>query len=426
MLDKIFAAGLDLLAFVLPISIAVTNIVFFPLLALWFFGARWTFARWKPTWGWPERFFLVFLSVSLVSAALSLDPRHSFREIYKKDFYILIAVLLAAFVRRRELNACLIKIFMAGALLTSIFGLVQYAVGVNVADKADNFFFYLPARLAHWPRPLLNSLAMVNGRVLGTRGHPLAYAECLLFNWAMAIGLLLISRKREAIGWILYLILTGAALLVSQSRGPWIAAAVIAFLAMLTSSSKRGWMIFILCGAFVAVFAAVPVFRDRAVSILDRSHHSNVERVHMWHAGLQMWKSHPWFGIGAGGVKVASSAYQTADEKIWGAWGHLHSVYVNLLAERGALGLLAFLLFISSLVWELRQALRATQKDPWRSAVLQAALLGILGFMIGGLTETVYNTAVVMMTFYFVAGLALALARHESGLIPSDAHDPKE
>ena len=33
--------------------------------------------------------------------------------------------------------------------------------------------------------------------------------------------------------------------------------------------------------------------------------------------------------------------------------------------------------------------------------------------LIGGLTEATYNTAVVIMTFYFVTGMALALARHE-------------
>ena len=48
MLDKVFSIGLDLFAFVLPISIAATNIVFFPLAALWLFGARWPFSRWPP------------------------------------------------------------------------------------------------------------------------------------------------------------------------------------------------------------------------------------------------------------------------------------------------------------------------------------------------------------------------------------------
>jgi O-antigen ligase len=323
-------------------------------------------------------------------------------------------VLLVALVRDRTRVSRLLKLFMAGALITCLLGLVQYAVGVNLTDKTDGYFLYLPPRLAHWPRPILNLLAMINGRVLGTRGHPLSYAECLLFNWAIAMCLLLVSKMREAAGWVLYLVLAGSALLVSQSRGPWVAAAFIALLAMLMSPSRRGWLIFALCGVFLGVFSTVPVFRDRAVSILDRSHSSNKERLHMWRAGEDMWKSHPILGIGPGNVKSASVGYQTPEEKVWGPWGHLHSLYMNFLAERGLLGLAAFFLFIGALLLELWQAWRRSTGDLWRSSFLQAVLLGVLGFLISGLTETVYNTAVVMMTFYFVTGLALALVRHET------------
>src|SRR5690349_9332165 len=105
MLDKIFLAGLDLLAFVMPISIAATNIVFFPLAALWLFGAKWTFRKWPPVFGWPERIFLAFLGISLLSAFLGIDTRHSLKEIKNKDFYILIAIVLVALVKDPDHHA---------------------------------------------------------------------------------------------------------------------------------------------------------------------------------------------------------------------------------------------------------------------------------------------------------------------------------
>jgi len=102
-----------------------------------------------------------------------------------------------------------------------------------------------------------------------------------------------------------------------------------------------------------------------------------------------------------------------SEERVWGPWGHLHSIYVNFLAERGTLGLLSFFLFMAALCRELHRAMRKSVGDPWKSAVYQASLLGVVGFLIGGLTEATYNTAVVIITFYFVVGLALAMARHE-------------
>jgi putative inorganic carbon (hco3(-)) transporter len=412
MLDKVFSIGLDLFAFVLPISIAATNIVFFPLAALWLFGARWTFSRWPPFWGWPEKIFGVFFVVSLLSAVLGINPAHSLLVIKNKDFYLLIAIVLVALVRARAQNERLLKLFMAAGVVTAVWGLVQYTIGVNMVDKGDPYFFYLPKSMAHWPRPVINLFGMINGRVLGTRGHPLAYAECLLFNWALAICFLLGGRGREWIKWMIYLVLVGAALLVSQSRGPWIAAVLIALLAVITSASRRGWLVAGLGAGFAVLFVVVPSMRERAVSILDRSNNSNKERVHMWHAGAQIWKTHPLLGIGPGSVKEISVNYQTPEEKVFGSWGHLHSTYVNFLVERGLAGLLIFGVFMGALWRELWQALRRSSGDPWREAVLKGSLLGIVGFLTSGLTETTYNTAVVMMTFYFVVGLALALTRH--------------
>src|ERR1700687_5223031 len=212
MLNKIFSIGLDLFAFVMPISLPATNIVFFPLAALWLFGGKRTWSRWPPVWALPEKLILVFLGISLLSALFGLDPRHSMREIKNKDLYIVIAIFLVALVRDDEKNAKLLKLFMVAGALTAVWGLLQCAVGVNQTDKSNGIFISLPAALAHWPRPLLNLLSVLNGRVVATRGHPLAYAECLFFNWAFAISFFLSCRGREWIKWLCYMALIGAAL----------------------------------------------------------------------------------------------------------------------------------------------------------------------------------------------------------------------
>jgi len=414
MLTKIFSIGLDLFAIATPISLAATNIIFFPLAAVWLFGAVWTWPKWPPLWGWPEKIYLLFLGVSLLSAMAGVDPVHSFREIKNKDLYILILIVVVALARDRAKQKRLVSLFLAGSVLVAVWGLVQWSVGVNQTDKSDGIFLYLPAALAHWPRPVLNLLSILNGRVMGTRGHPLAYAECLLFAWAFTICFLMRARGREWVHWLTPTILISVALVLSQSRGPWIAAAFIFLLASLFSLSRRTWVMWGVGAVFVGIVLSAPAIRDRALSIMDRTHHSNKERMHMWHAGIVIWKSHPLLGVGPGNVKQLSVPFQTTEERVWGPWGHLHSIYMNFLAERGVLGLIAFFLFIGTLVWELGRGLRMPSRDPWTHAVYQSALLGILGFLIGGLTESLYNTAVVNMTFYFVMGLALASSRHDA------------
>ena len=118
------------------------------------------------------------------------------------------------------------KVFMISAIVTAAFGILQRIIGVNQSDNSAGIFFHLPQWLAHAPRSLQNHLSMVNGRVVGTRAHPLTYAEGLLFPLGYTLSTLA-SRRTGWWKWALgqYLVLLG--LVVSQSRGPWIAAVVM-------------------------------------------------------------------------------------------------------------------------------------------------------------------------------------------------------
>jgi hypothetical protein len=155
MLDNLFSTGLSLFAFVLPISIGRGQYCFFfrlrPCGSVEPIG-RWP--RWAPVWGWPEKLFGLYLAVSLLSAFAGIDVAHSVREIKNKDFYILIAIVLIAFVRTRENQKRLIHLFMWGGLLTAIIGLLQWTIGVNqtINLTAYSFICRVP-----WPTGLVRS-----------------------------------------------------------------------------------------------------------------------------------------------------------------------------------------------------------------------------------------------------------------------------
>src|SRR5690242_13494784 len=102
MLDKIFTVGLTGLGLFLPFSIALSSLAYFPLLALWLLGGSRTLGRWPAVWGRTEKTYAIFLGISLLSSIVGMDWRHSAHEIYKKDLYILILVLIAAVVRRPD------------------------------------------------------------------------------------------------------------------------------------------------------------------------------------------------------------------------------------------------------------------------------------------------------------------------------------
>lgn len=400
----------------LPFSIALSTICFGTAIGLWLLGARWTFSEWPPTVGPLERWFLVFLGISVISALIGPYPMRGLREIWRKDFYFFIAVLLIATWKKPDLQMQLLRVFVVSSIVFALWGVIQRIVGVNQWDARGQDFSYLPQAMEHWPRRILNQFAMINGRVAGTRSHPLTYAEGLLFGWGYVLVALFSVETKRAWRWFLAALVVEFALIASLSRGPWLAAAAMGIAALMLKHDRAACLRFLILGLPALTLLFSPVLKQRATSILDRTHHSNSERIEMWRAGFALWKEQPWFGIGPANVKKMSPLYQSAEKRREGPWGHLHSTFVNMGVERGLLGLGAYMILLLMIVRQLWKTMSEQPSGSMSWQMSAGALLGILGFLLSGLTETVYNDSEVLMMFYFVVGLSLA-AKPRGGLV---------
>jgi O-antigen ligase len=96
-----------------------------------------------------------------------------------------------------------------------------------------------------------------------------------------------------------------------------------------------------------------------------------MERMAHWQAALNMSNAHPWLGVGLGNYEAAYSQYALIN---WpNPLGHAHNYYLNLLAEIGVLGLLAYLLFWAAVIWVTGRSIR-------RSSYPQRGIaLGLMG-----------------------------------------------
>jgi len=370
----------------------------------------------RPTWGTTEKVFLAFSLIGLASALSGVNVLHGLKFWSKKDVYFLIVPFLGVWLRTDAARERYMRVFWVGSLIAATWGLVTVAAGVNQTDSHHGIFLSMPQVFAHWPRPLQDGLSLVNGRAVGFRSHPLTYAESLIIALSLMLPVLVsIERKRFplalASGWVLL-----AALVFSQSRGPWLAAVVMmGLLALLRPSWKTTARLAALVLPAFLVFMH-PAFRHRAATIVDQHYESNSERLHMWHVGRQVWKEHRLLGIGPGNVKFVVGPYQTPKEAVGGPWGHLHDTFINMLVERGVIGLIAFLAWLSVLAGEFWRASRRTDLSDARRRLALTGFLALVGFLVSGLTETVYNDEAVLFTLYAVIGLALAAVRtnHEA------------
>ena len=201
-------------------------------------------------------------------------------------------------------------------------------------------------------------------------------------------------------------------LAVTYTRGAWVGFA--AGVLTVAASVRRGrWVLvgglFVLAaGALVSPYE----LRHRFLSMTDPEEAGVRERVYMWRSGLTMWRERPILGVGPGGVKRDYSRY-ALEEASKKRTGHVHNTPLQILVERGLLGLAAWLwLWIAFYAHALRR-LRALRGEATAArAIVVGAVAAITGFLIGGLTEYNFGDSEVVMLAWVVMALPWA-AREE-------------
>jgi len=196
-----------------------------------------------------------------------------------------------------------------------------------------------------------------------------------------------------------------AGLVLTGSRGGYLSTAasllVFATLSLVIlrqASAKRFWKI----GgsgllAATAIMIAVVFFvhqsdylSDRAQNIFEKTN----MRVDLWRGALQQWKLDPIFGTGSGTYLFYGRQFRTARVQVDPV--RVHNDYLQLLAEYGAVGAVAFLIFFGV---HLRRGWKTFQLlGPMRSAVAPrltsnalALNLGALGAIAAYLIHSVFD-----------------------------------
>ncbi len=222
----------------------------------------------------------------------------------------------------------------------------------------------------------------------------------------------------------------GLGLLLTMTRGAWIAAALGCGV-LLVWRKPRWALALALALAVLVLLTPGSVFVGRLKTVGDLDNGSNRERIYMAQVGLSLVRRHPWLGVGDSlssydvpgpdgkPVRVPGNFLRSLspEAKAWYAVhlpgkdnGHLHDVPLQLAAMYGIPGLALVTVFFGGLVvWGLRLRRRA------RGALARGAglglAMGLLGFFVHGLTEYNLGAFQTSFTLWLVVGLAAAAAR---------------
>lgn len=239
-----------------------------------------------------------------------------------------------------------------------------------------------------------------------------AYFTCTL---PAAIALVLSERR-----WLLRgaaFVCLGIALacdVYTFSRGGWLAM-VVAFAVL--GGLWRPRYLPLVWGGLAAVLAAVVALGPQALQVrvdsLVGGQDSSIQyRISIWTGVLHMVRDNLWTGVGLGQYAFGAvyPHYMLAGTEA----AHAHNIYLELLAEIGLPGFLAFLLFAAVLCTTLlRAALTKVSSASGETARLAAAaaLAGTVALFFEGLTDNVWYSPRAAMALWLVTGLGLASGR---------------
>jgi O-antigen ligase len=216
------------------------------------------------------------------------------------------------------------------------------------------------------------------------------------------------DRRRSVAAWLLTL----GGLAATLTRGAWVGfgCGVLAFL----PTTRKGRLLLIggLVVLALAALAGPAHLRQRVLSMGDPDDPTLKEREYMWRSGLTMWQQHPWLGFGPGGVKREYRHYALA-EAGKKRTGHVHNTPLQLLVERGLIGLGAWIWIWAQFYVRVVRLLRRLPIGAEREwALVAGSLAAVTGFLINGLSEYNFGDSEVVLVAWVITALPFVVERH--------------
>jgi len=408
-IDLILYHGLFVLAFVLPISIAATNIVWIFLFLVWIIKI----IREKSTdFSSPVTFvIIIFFFSAVISAIFGIDFKRSVKGL-NENMLFLIFFLVFSNVKNFNHAKKIMYVFLISSAIMGFLGFLQYLIGNNLYT-----WDHLPAKV--------RLFSLFNFRAHGSRSWAQTYSEGLLMALPLSIFLLLHPKKKFFYSIILFVsIFLG--IFFSYVRMVWFSTAIIMGMIFLMYIKRLKNLVYIIAAVSILVVIS-NIFMDMRRSIFKRATDFNDPvRITMWKTSLEIFKDYPLFGVGLKNIKkVYPYYYQKLDfSREFYKLSHLHNTFIHILIERGIIGFLAFLyLFLIYFYYGIKKAKYISEEEKF---FIYGCLFAVLGFLLSGLTEHVYGDSEIQMIMWFLMALTFYKSRavfiDRDGTINEDMH----
>jgi len=383
-------------AAVLPLGQAPAEIALVTGLLAWALRAV-RERRWGPLLKNPlSGLLLLWFGLAVCSTLNSIDAGESldgWRKLLKQfGFYLLVFDAVdSPQALRRTLAGCFV-----GLTLVVGDGLWQAAFG------RDLVYGHLSTYTMPSGEPVFRLSAMFD--------HSASLAIYLVSFCPLALACGLGGERRWRLPLVGLAGLATIALVYSRTRG-----GIVGFVCALPFLAwwLRHWApaVVAACAAGLQAATTPPAIKAWAATLPTLLHQlTEPERLMYWQAALNMLKDHPLVGIGTNTFARAYASYRIPGDPYAEVGPYAHNQYLQIAAELGLAGLAVFLAVVGRLFLAVHRRLARTAAS--FEAVVSAGLgAGLIGYLILGAFESSLFYGRGSLTFWFLAGLLIAVER---------------
>lgn len=290
----------------------------------------------------------------------------------------------------------LVGAFLLVSLVVSVIGLAQKVFGV----QADGI----------WVDPA--QFPDIKVRVFSTLVNPNILAGYLVFVIAYSTAFFNQTKayKKWRLAFLVAGLLAALCLLYTYSRGNWVACAVM-LLAFCVLFCRKAF-IPVLGGGAAALALGGTAVLHRLESIRGGYGGDTSIALRMAYLKSTKWIIEEFpFGVGWYGYRFVYPTYNfyLADKNV--IMYHCHNIFLNVWAELGLHGLLAFLVVWFGIFVPAAWRLAYHGRSLWLKAMGRGYVLATVGIAVGGLTDHVYFNTQMGLLFWTLGALTLICKR---------------
>jgi len=267
------------------------------------------------------------------------------------------------------------------------------------------------------------------GRAGGSTGQAVLFATmAAALTGAVSASYSFLSKYRS-LGTIIFILATGlgfTALLLSGSRGAWLAIPFIILFILLFYFEKISWLkksVLIFFAFIVIPLASYQVtFVSERVNIaveevskvmaknpnLEQRNTSVGLRVELWRTALDIFSESIIFGVGPGSYKNAMKKYVEENDALprLPNMKHAHNQLLNTLMTKGLIGAIALIFMLTSHLYVFIKYLKRSNSTDIRTLALAACMI-IFTFIILGLTSSPFERKITLVFYAFSLSVLL-------------------